>query len=459
MLTTQLHSRLIRKRNFFFEGKGKKKRNFRIKPETMNFSTMFQNGLILQQKQSTRTLQITWASNNSQTISTLPLEQKISKPGKTFVKNFENKHEKGNETNIRGVRTPTKPRTIPKPIIDPEEVPKKKPTKDPEEAPKKEPSIPPVKIPDFPPRKPGPIILPELDEKEINWPVAPRPNTKPDPEVPTKPPKKPKREKEFPKPKQPGKPKPEKPKPKPGTEPKTPSKPGKPKPKRPKPDQPKRRTPPTPERTKPKAPPMPGRPKRITRPKRKKPKPKKRDDDLKRRRRVTKKTKILVRKLSRPELTTVYKQTKAISAKPQLLFKPDPEAKVIEPNKVRATGRRKSAVARAELFQGNGQIKINQKPVFDYLQQNKLLLTRVHAPLYYLKLNDLVTISICVSGGGLIGQADAIKLAISRALCSYNKQYRYPLKNKGYLTRDARVKERKKYGLKKARKAPQFSKR
>ena len=124
-----------------------------------------------------------------------------------------------------------------------------------------------------------------------------------------------------------------------------------------------------------------------------------------------------------------------------------------------ATGRRKSSVARVSLRDGKGWIKINQKPAAGYLQNNTFLLEKVYAPLAFLQLKQNFRISIIVQGGGLMGQADAIKLGICKALCKYDQDYRYPLKLKGYLTRDARVKERKKYGLKKARKAPQYSKR
>jgi len=143
-------------------------------------------------------------------------------------------------------------------------------------------------------------------------------------------------------------------------------------------------------------------------------------------------------------------------------FKPDPEATRIEPGKATAIGRRKSSIAQVKLTSGrlgSRKITINGQSAPSYLQNNLFLLKRIEAPLYFLKVNDYVSLTINVEGGGLIGQADAIKLGISRALCKYNMDYRYPLRQKGYLTRDARVKERKKYGLKKARKAPQYSKR
>lgn len=126
------------------------------------------------------------------------------------------------------------------------------------------------------------------------------------------------------------------------------------------------------------------------------------------------------------------------------------------------TGRRKSAVARVQLHFGTGHIVVNKKRFRQYLQGNRFLIEKVLAPLKLVRFplkEKSLGISVFVYGGGLIGQADAIQLGITRALCKYDKDYRRPFKAKGFLTRDARVKERKKYGLKKARKAPQYSKR
>jgi small subunit ribosomal protein S9 len=126
------------------------------------------------------------------------------------------------------------------------------------------------------------------------------------------------------------------------------------------------------------------------------------------------------------------------------------------------TGRRKSAIARVQLHSGTGHIVINKKRLREYLQGNRFLIEKVLAPLKLVRFplkEKALAIRIFVYGGGLMGQADAIQLGISRALCQYDKDYRRPFKTKGFLTRDARVKERKKYGLKKARKASQYSKR
>ncbi len=123
------------------------------------------------------------------------------------------------------------------------------------------------------------------------------------------------------------------------------------------------------------------------------------------------------------------------------------------------TGRRKSSVARVRLIPGNGSLTINKKPGEEYLQANAAYLTAAKAPLETLGLEGEYDILVNVRGGGLTGQADSIKLGVARALCVLDPDNRMPLKTEGYLTRDPRQKERKKYGLKKARKAGQFSKR
>lgn len=123
------------------------------------------------------------------------------------------------------------------------------------------------------------------------------------------------------------------------------------------------------------------------------------------------------------------------------------------------TGRRKSAVARVRLVPGNGQLVINGKPGEQYLQFNAEYLSVAKAPLETLGLEAEYDILVNAHGGGLTGQADAVRLGVARALCQLDPENRKPLKIEGYLTRDPRAKERKKYGLRKARKAPQFSKR
>nr|B8HNG6.1 RecName: Full=Small ribosomal subunit protein uS9; AltName: Full=30S ribosomal protein S9 [Cyanothece sp. PCC 7425] len=123
------------------------------------------------------------------------------------------------------------------------------------------------------------------------------------------------------------------------------------------------------------------------------------------------------------------------------------------------TGRRKSSVARVRLVPGTGQLTINGKSGELYLQFNPTYLAIAKAPLESLGLENDYDILVNTSGGGLTGQADSIRLGVARALCQLDPENRKPLKVEGYLTRDPRAKERKKYGLRKARKAPQYSKR
>jgi small subunit ribosomal protein S9 len=122
-------------------------------------------------------------------------------------------------------------------------------------------------------------------------------------------------------------------------------------------------------------------------------------------------------------------------------------------------GRRKQAVARVFLTPGTGNVTINNVPGEKYLQYNTAYLNSVWGPLRTLSLENQLDITAIVKGGGLTGQADAIKLGVARLLCKMESQNRASLKPYGFLTRDARIKERKKYGLRKARKAPQYSKR
>lgn len=123
------------------------------------------------------------------------------------------------------------------------------------------------------------------------------------------------------------------------------------------------------------------------------------------------------------------------------------------------TGRRKTSIARVKLTPGSGKLIINSLPGELYLQFSPNYLRISCAPLVLLGLEKEYDINVKTEGGGLTGQADAIRLGIARALCMINPENRVILKAEGLLTRDARVKERKKYGLRKARKAPQYSKR
>jgi len=122
-------------------------------------------------------------------------------------------------------------------------------------------------------------------------------------------------------------------------------------------------------------------------------------------------------------------------------------------------GKRKQAVARVFLVPGEGNLIINRLSGNKYLQYNNSYLNLVWAPLEKLNLEKNFDIVALVKGCGLTGQAEAIQLGIARLLSKMNKENRTILKPFGFLTRDARIKERKKYGLRKARKAPQYSKR
>lgn len=122
------------------------------------------------------------------------------------------------------------------------------------------------------------------------------------------------------------------------------------------------------------------------------------------------------------------------------------------------TGRRKSSVARVRFYAGSGNVTINGRDIDDYfgLETLKLL---VRQPLTLTETADKFDIVCTVAGGGVTGQAGAIRHGLSRALLQYDAELRPVLKKAGFLTRDPRMKERKKYGLKAARRAPQFSKR
>ena len=125
---------------------------------------------------------------------------------------------------------------------------------------------------------------------------------------------------------------------------------------------------------------------------------------------------------------------------------------------IQSTGRRKQAIARVRLFAGEGNITVNNKPFASYIT-SLAQQTMATEPLRVAQVASEYDLSITVDGGGIAGQAGAIRLGIARALIEADPELRRILKKAGFLTRDAREKESKKYGLKKARKAPQFSKR
>ncbi len=123
-----------------------------------------------------------------------------------------------------------------------------------------------------------------------------------------------------------------------------------------------------------------------------------------------------------------------------------------------ATGRRKNAVATSRFLPGSGKITVNKKTVKEYLKSDRLVY-EVRKPLERVGVQNDFDINIVTKGGGLSGQADAIRYSVAKGLVKIKEEYKKPLKDAGYLTRDARVKERKKYGLRKARRAFQHSKR
>ncbi|NLC63169.1 MAG: 30S ribosomal protein S9 [Thermoanaerobacterales bacterium] len=127
-------------------------------------------------------------------------------------------------------------------------------------------------------------------------------------------------------------------------------------------------------------------------------------------------------------------------------------------NAVLATGRRKTSVAKVWVSPGKGEITINKKPLDEYFGLETLKV-EVKTPLLHTNTLNKVDVVAQVKGGGFTGQAGAVRHGIARALLKIDEDYRQVLKKEGMLTRDPRMKERKKYGLKKARRAPQFSKR
>ena len=125
---------------------------------------------------------------------------------------------------------------------------------------------------------------------------------------------------------------------------------------------------------------------------------------------------------------------------------------------INAIGRRKASVARVYLTKGEGQITVNGKDYKNYFPQ-KHIQANLTDPFLTVNVENIYDLKVNVSGGGFKGQAEAIRMGISRALVKLNEEFRKPLKDKKYLRRDARVVERKKYGKPKARKSFQFSKR
>lgn len=125
---------------------------------------------------------------------------------------------------------------------------------------------------------------------------------------------------------------------------------------------------------------------------------------------------------------------------------------------IQSTGRRKAAVARVRIRPGNGAVTVNKRPIDEYFPSatHRMIITE---PLRLVEKDESYDVDCTLDGGGVSGQAGALRLGIARALAELDPEVRIPLKRAGFLTRDAREKESKKYGLKKARKAPQYSKR
>ena len=125
---------------------------------------------------------------------------------------------------------------------------------------------------------------------------------------------------------------------------------------------------------------------------------------------------------------------------------------------VQSTGRRKAAVARVRLRPGSGVVTVNKRPIDEYFPSatHRMIITE---PMRLVEKAESYDVDTTLDGGGVSGQAGALRLGIARALAELEPELRVPLKRAGFLTRDAREKESKKYGLKKARKAPQYSKR
>jgi small subunit ribosomal protein S9 len=123
-----------------------------------------------------------------------------------------------------------------------------------------------------------------------------------------------------------------------------------------------------------------------------------------------------------------------------------------------AVGRRKTASARVRLYPGTGTIMVNDRPLEEYFPRGTDVII-INRPLQVTDTLSAYNVSVHVAGGGLTGQAGATSLGIARALCETDENLRSVLKSNGLLARDARAKERKKYGLKRARKAPQYTKR
>lgn len=155
---------------------------------------------------------------------------------------------------------------------------------------------------------------------------------------------------------------------------------------------------------------------------------------------------------------TAAKSTKTAGAKAEAPKKTAKKVSKASVQEFLGTGKRKTSVARVRLSVGTGNFKVNGQDIKDYFSLETLRYVALQ-PLTLTELTNSVDVSVNVYGGGLSGQAGAVRHGVTRALLEFRPELRPVLKKAGFITRDARIKERKKYGLKKARKAPQFSKR
>ena len=128
-------------------------------------------------------------------------------------------------------------------------------------------------------------------------------------------------------------------------------------------------------------------------------------------------------------------------------------------NTISSIGRRKTSIAKIFLEDGNGNIVINEKPYEIYFSSLKIDREKIKKSLLLLNINNFVNITVFVKGGGIFSQMEAISLAIAKSICKLNNKYRILLNKYSFLKSDSRMKERRKYGLKKARKGSQYSKR
>jgi len=165
------------------------------------------------------------------------------------------------------------------------------------------------------------------------------------------------------------------------------------------------------------------------------------------------KTKVKAKKTKTPAKKTAVKK-KPVKTEP----KPEPKQEGPKERYIEAVGRRRTAIARVRIFSKKEGFEVNNKKLVEYFPSKELQNTAL-APLEILNLAGKFLVTVKTRGGGLQGQAEALRHGLARTLIKFNPEFRKRLKKAGYLRRDPRMKERKKYGLKKARRAPQWKKR